>query len=118
MALPTFAPPVEPSPGIGRKTKYNLLKAEFGEGYTQTARASINHRRRELSLAWEVLTDDQAWVISDFLEERGGDLSFYYVPPRESLPVKWTCEEWDDTVNSDGTRKISATFVQSFTHEI
>ncbi|OCP21894.1 MULTISPECIES: phage tail protein [unclassified Ensifer] len=118
MALPTFEPPVQPSPGTGRKTKFNLLKAEFGEGYTQVTRAGINHRRRELTLVWEVLIDDQAWAISDFLEQRGGDRAFYYTPPRESVPVKWTCEEFDDTVNNDGTRKIAATFVQSWTHEV
>ncbi|QIG69085.1 minor tail protein M [Rhizobium phage RHph_N1_15] len=118
MALPTFNPPIAPSPGIGRKVKYNILEAEFGEGYSQPTRAGINHRRRELTLAWEVLTDSQAWAISDFLDERGGDLSFYYTPPRESAPVKWSCREWDDTVNTDGTRKITATFVQSNTHEV
>jgi phage-related protein len=118
MALPTFNPSIQPSPGIGRKTKYSILEAEFGEGYSQPTRASPNHRRRELSIAWETLTDAQAWEISDFLDERGGDLPFYYKPPRESVPVKWTCAEFDDTVNSNGTRKISATFVQSRTHEV
>lgn len=117
MALKTFEPSLEPSPGTGRKTKFNLLKAEFGEGYTQTARNGINHRRRELMLTWEVLTDDQAWEISGFLDEQGGDRSFWYIPPRESVPVKWQCEEFDDTVNTDGTRKITATFIQSNTNE-
>ena len=117
MALPTFEPPIDPSPGTGRKTKYNLLKAEFGEGYTQTTRAGLNHRRRELALSWEALTDEQAWEIAAFLDERGGDLPFYYTPPRETVPVKWTCDEWGDDVNQNGTRKITATFVQSFTGE-
>ncbi len=117
MALPIFDPPLEPSPGTGRKTNYRLLKAEFGEGYTQTARAGINHRRRELTLSWATLTDDQAWDIACFLDGRGGDQSFLYTPPRESVPVKWTCEEWADTVNDNGTRRITATFVQSFTQE-
>ncbi len=118
MAIPTFDPPIDPTPGLSRKTNYKLLKAEFGDGYTQTTRDGINHRRRQITLAWEALTDCQAWEISDFLEERGGDLDFYYTPPRESVPVKWKCEEWEDTVNADGTRKISATFQQSFSNAI
>jgi phage-related protein len=118
MTVPTFTPPLDPTPGLGRKTAYKLLKAEFGEGYTQTTRDGINHRRRSLTLSWDVLTDDQAWEISDFLDDRGGDLDFFYTPPRESVPVKWTCEEWDDTVNSDSTRKITATFNQSFSNAI
>ncbi|WP_276122568.1 phage tail protein [Pararhizobium qamdonense] len=118
MALPTFIPSLAPSPGIGRKTKYNILAAEFGEGYSQPTRASVNHRKRELSIAWETLTDTQAWEISNFLDERGGDRPFYYKPPRETVALKWTCEEFDDTVNSNGTRKITATFIQSFSHQV
>ncbi len=116
MTIPTFAPSIEPSPSTGRKTNYKLLKSEFGDGYTQTTRDGINHRRRQLTLSWNTLLDAQAWEIADFLEERGGDLDFYYTPPRETVPVKWTCEEWDDTVNDDGTRKITATFNQSFSN--
>lgn len=118
MTLPVFAPPIAPSPGTGRKMNFNILEAEFGEGYSQPTRAGINHRRRELSLNWETLTDVQAFAIADFLDERGGDRSFFYTPPRETKPVKWTCREYDDTVNTNGTRKISAKFVQSFTNEI
>ena len=118
MALPTFNPPIQPSPGIGRKTKYNILEAEFGEGYSQPTRASVSHRRREMTVAWETLTDEQAWAISDFLDEQGGDRPFYYQAPRESVKVKWTCADFDDTVNTNGTRKITATFVQSFTHQV
>ena len=116
MTLTVFAPPIAPSPGTGRKTNFSVLEAEFGEGYTQPTRSGINHRRRQLTLSWDVLSDAQAWAIAGFLDERGGDEPFLYIPPREATPVKWTCREFDDTVNTNGTRKITATFVQSFTH--
>jgi phage-related protein len=115
--LETFYPPVDPSPSTGRKTEFKLLKAEFGDGYTQITRQGLNHRRRKLTLSWDVLTDDQANEISGFLEARGGDETFYYTPPRETQPVKWTCETYDDNV-VDGIRKVTAEFTQSFTLRI
>ena len=64
MAFPTFTPPVPPSPGTANKPKVKLLKAEFGDGYTQTTRDGLNHVRRTLSLKWEFLTPTQAKTIS------------------------------------------------------
>ncbi|MCS3740224.1 phage tail protein [Rhizobium sp. BK661] len=111
----TFYPPIDPSPSTGRKVEFKLLKAEFGDGYTGIARQGINHRRRKLTLNWDVLTDEQADEITGFLNERGGDETFHYTPPREDMPVKWTCETYDDNV-VDGVRRISAEFIQSFRH--
>jgi phage-related protein len=117
MALPTFTPPRAPSPGTLRKPKLSLLRAEFGDGYTQTSRAGLNHIRRTLSLTWEYLTPTQAKAITDFLEARGGDQPFYYTPSDESAAVKWTCADWSDRAGKVGYRTISAEFEQSFTLE-
>lgn len=115
MPTATFNPSIEPSPGISRKTEFKILKAEFGDGYSQPTRDGKNHARRRVSLSWDVLTDDQADEINGFLFEKGGDTPFFYTLPRETVAIKWTCENFEDSVNSDGTRKITAEFVQSFT---
>jgi phage-related protein len=117
MALTTFEPPIDPSPATGRKIDYKILAADFGEGYSQPTRDGYNHRKRKLTLTWDVLTDEQADDIGSFLDERGGDQAFYYTPPRETTPVKWTCSDWSDDVQSSGLRKINATFEQSHTLE-
>ena len=115
MPLLSFIPPLDPSPSTGRKTAFKILAAEFGDGYSQPTPDGINHRRRSLSLSWDVLTDDQADEIAGFLDARGGTEPFYYTPPRENMPTKWICEEFTDDVQDGGYRKIAATFKQSFT---
>lgn len=117
MAFETFTPPIDPSPGIGRRVKYNVFEAEFGDGYSQTVGNGINFRRRQMTLAWDVLTDDQADEIAEFFFPRAKTTPFYWQPPRESEPVKWICDEWTDDVTQDGLRKITATFIQSFLND-
>lgn len=114
MALATFTPPRAPNIGTEDSPQVNLLKAAFGDGYTQVAAAGINHIRRVISLQWEVLTPTQAKAITDFFVAQGGYTPFYYTPSNETTPVKWTCEEWKDRRDRGGLRTVSATFVQSF----
>lgn len=114
MSIPTFIPPLAPSPGLRSRPEIKLLKAEFGDGYTQTTRAGINHMRKVDSLQWDVLTPDQAKIILDFLEERGGDRPFLYLRTGDTDPTRMTCDEWQETVNAKGYRTVTATFRQSF----
>jgi phage-related protein len=118
MALDTFIPPIDPSPSTGRKVEFKILEADFGDGYSQPTRQGFNHRRRTLTIGWDGLIDDHADEITFFLFEKGGTEAFYYQPPRENTPVKWTCKEYTDDVQSNSLRKVSATFVQSFTLEV
>lgn len=92
-----------------------LHKASFGDGYTQTAPAGLNHIRRIVTLAWDVLAIEEADEITAFLKARGGYLPFYYRIPGEADSVKWTCEEWTRTAISGGYWSINATLRQSFT---
>lgn len=115
MALLTFAPPVGPSPGTQRKPSLNILKADFGDGYSQPAPNGLNHIRDSVSLSWDALTETQMHAIYDFFVARGGTESFYYEPAGYTSTVKWTCEEFDASL-SDGTWKVTATLLQSFTN--
>ena len=117
MALATFAPPIMPSPGTGRRWKSNILKAEFGDGYNQSSPAGLNHLRRTVELRWNVLLDDQAESIVAFFVAQGAVRPFLYHVPRDAAPMKWTCEEWTDDVDDAGFRKVTATLVQSFALE-
>jgi phage-related protein len=114
MTIPTFYPPVAPSPGTTQKPELALLKAEFGDGYTQTARNGLNHIRKVITLKWDVLTSAQAAQITAFLEERGGNLPFYYTPSRTSTPIKFTCEDWQESMSAAGLSSFTATLKQDF----
>lgn len=113
MAFPTFNPPVAPSPGTKKAQTVNLLKSEFGDGYTQAVRSGYNHMRRRLELSWEALTREQRNQIVSFFEEMGGDRTFYYQHYDESEPTKWTCEEWE-SANPDGVYTVRAILIESF----
>jgi phage-related protein len=114
MAFATFNPPIDPSSGgVGRRVDYNVLAAEFGDGYSQPVGNGVNYRRRKLSLSWDTLTDEWADEITGFLMPITKTTPFYYTPPRETTPTKWVCEEWTDDTDS-GHRKVTATFVESF----
>jgi phage-related protein len=117
MALPTFEPPIGPSPGTSHKPNVNLWEAEFGDGYSQPSPKGINHIKKTSSLAWKVLTTEQMHEIVDFFERMGGNQPFFYKPFGEKNAIKWTCKEWQADTD-EGIWSVSATFVQSFTSAI
>jgi len=53
MTLQTFTPPIQPSVGATNKPKVKILKADFGDGYTQAAADGTNNIRAEFSLTWK-----------------------------------------------------------------
>ncbi|MGJ3264871.1 MAG: phage tail protein [Salinarimonas sp.] len=114
MSAPLFQPPVAPAPGVTVKPKLKLLKAEFGDGYTQTMRDGLNHMRRTVKLEWPILRVEHAREIVGFFEERGGDLPFLFQLPDDAAPLRYTCEEWDSRYLQAGLRAVSATFEQDF----
>jgi phage-related protein len=114
MTLATFTPPVAPEYGASNKPKIKLLEAEFGDGYTQTARDGVNHIRATWELNWPVLKPTDAEEIETFITEHGGDVAFYWTAPDKPSPQKWTCKDWSFTIAGPNHRSIRATFVQSF----
>lgn len=119
MTIATFTPPMNPSVGAINKPKVSVLRADFGDGYSQATRSGLNHIRNEFSLTWEVLTPTQADAIEAFLIQQGGDIPFLWSRPGKSTPDKWTCENWEVSFLSplyqgQNYRSIKATFTQSF----
>ena len=113
MPLTTFVPSVAPSPGTSVKTSFKLLKAEFGDGYTQAGPDGLNFKRKTVNLTWDALTLTQANQIETFIEDLGGHTPFYYQPLGFAAPVKWTCEIFSKNLDA-GYWKMTAEFVQSF----
>lgn len=114
MAFPRFVPPINPQPGAKLSRTLTLLKASFGEGYTQTSPDGMNHIRKSWDLTWPVLTYDQAMSIDNFFQDLGGYQAFVYTVPGTADDLNWTCEQWDMTVNQGGTYQITARIVRSF----
>ena len=113
MPLPTFTPTVRPSVGTRFSAKVKVLKAEFGDGYTQYAADGINNVRYELSLRWDILTPAQCDPMVAFFEARKGYERFQYFAS-EDIVRKWTCETWERSKIEGGLWELSATFIESF----
>lgn len=118
MPLPTFNPPVAPSPGSGFKPQVNLLKAEFGDGYSQPTPKGINHIKQNVTLKWNALLLEQANEIEEFFERMGGNNPFYYRVYGSRAPMKWTSEEYEKSQGDDGVWTFSATLIQNFTNAV
>lgn len=114
MALPTFRPPVGPSPGTAHKRQVSLFEAEFGDGYSQPTPKGINHIRKTVSLAWNVLTYEQMREIVGFFERMGGNQPFYFHPFGDPAFRKWTCKEWAESTD-EGVWSVRAELVESYT---
>lgn len=114
MSLDTFNPPVAPSPGTMRKPEVKLLKATFGDGYTQAARDGLNAIQQVYELRWDVLTRGQADAIETFLEARAGTTPFLYQHPGTPAAIKMTCDEWSREEAANRLCAFRATLRQSF----
>lgn len=114
MPVPTFEPPVGPSPGTAHKPIVNLWEADFGDGYSQPTPKGINHIKRSVSLVWNVLTLEQMQEITGFFERMAGSQPFYFQPFGEARARKWTCKEWDFRTEG-GIWTVTANLVESFT---
>ncbi len=117
MSVPTFTPPVGPSPGTWHKPTVNLWEADFGDGYSQPTPKGINHIRKSTSLSWNVLTYEQMLEITDFFERMGGHLPFFYRPYGERVAVKWTCKDWT-LATEGGIWTLQAELVQSLSNAV
>ena len=114
MTIPTFTPPCNPSPGFTTTPEVKLLKADFGDGYSQVSPNGLNHVRAVVeSLSWDVLAADERDQIIDFLKACGGTEPFWFALPH-GVTTKWTCEQWSDQAISGGFHRVTATFRQSF----
>lgn len=113
MSIPTFYPPIDPSPGSRHTQEIKLLEAEFGDGYSQVSPRGLNHIRRKYNVTWEALTKEQCDEIDQFFKDRMGYETFIYTPYGETEPVYWTCKQWDRST-SGGVHTFTAEFVQTF----
>ena len=114
MTIPTLTPPCNPSPGFTTTPEVKLLKAEFGDGYSQVSPNGLNHVRAVVeTVSWDVLAADERDDLIAFFTERGGNQPFLYAFPHGQV-LKWTCEQWSDQAISGGFHRVTAKFTQSF----
>lgn len=88
-----------------------ILKAQFGDGYTQRTRSGLNTMLETWTMNFTLKTRAKVREIEDFLESHAGVDSFTWVTPRgESL--SFVCEKWESDYGHDQDCSISCTFEQ------
>lgn len=114
MPLDTFSPETHPDFGNTRSHKPKVLRANFGDGYSQRAGELINSDPRSWSVTWTNLPKTERDYIIDFFAARKGYIAFLYTYVDEATAKAYVCEEWDDTHEDAITYTVTAKFVEVF----
>lgn len=114
MATLTFPdiPAHKESPGVD--TSFNVLEANFGDGYIQSSADGLNSVKDTWNLTWLNEDMDEANTIIAFLKERGGWDPFYWTAPGEASPTLWRCKTLKASPSGPYAKTVQATFEQWF----
>lgn len=104
----TWVPVVEPT---GTAT-YRVLKAQFGDGYAQTAADGINNKSQTWPLQFRGVLANIA-PIRDFLDARSGYQAFLWTPPMGAQGY-YKCTGHTLKPMGAGKYELAATFEQAF----
>jgi phage-related protein len=112
MALLTFTPVPGPTFGPSNyEVGFKVLRAPFGDNYSQRVENGMNAQTRTWNLTWENLTDAEANVIENFLIARKGTEAFIWTPNiTGATAMKFTCERYTRTPKSHKYADIQAVF--------
>lgn len=112
MTTPTFNPPMAPSIETSRTTKPKVLRAEFGDGYSQRAPDGLNAQLEGMTVVWSRLKPTDAASIIAFLTARAGVEAFAWTAPRDPAPKLWIAESWDRGYPTQTHESVRAQFRQ------
>ncbi|MBD8531579.1 MULTISPECIES: phage tail protein [unclassified Massilia] len=91
---------------------FRVLKAQFGDGYQQTAADGINNKSQSWPLSFTGAASKIA-PITAFLDTCGGWQSFYWTPPLGAQGF-YKCASYDSKHLGGDMWQLTATFEQSF----
>lgn len=93
-------------------TKFRILKAQFGDGYAQTAADGINNKCESWPLTF-VAKRDKIIAIKNFLDATNGVESFQWTPPL-GQPMSVKVGEYTITPKGADVYCLAVTFEQDF----
>ncbi len=101
--------------GVSSKKSYRVLAADFGDGYSQRTKDGLNSEIETLPMVWTTLTYDEAAIITDFIDDRGGSEAFSYTPPGQSVSKNWNCPGgWTFKASNATYTDVTATFIRVY----
>lgn len=102
--------------GCQNQMRPRTKSVAFGDGYELRIGDGLNTMAQKWTLSFNVMPLDMAEYIEWFFKKQGGIRWFWWVPPRQTQPIKVICKEWTRGP-VEGSRHhdfISATFQQVF----
>ena len=90
---------VEPTSVEGpiKATKARVLRAPFGDGYSQRAANGINYLDESWEVEWENLDSTEESSLITQLEGAYGVTAIDWIPPDNTVSQKFTIEQWQKT---------------------
>ena len=113
MSLLSFPLAMGPTTSASGNSEARVLRANFGDGYSQRVADGINAVRQTYEVTWEGLDRTDAQTVDTFLRNRGGHEAFLWTAPGGTLKA-WTCERWRVTHATATLDDVAATFVEVF----
>lgn len=111
MAVPDFpSTATAPFYGSNPSKEFRILTASFGDGYSQRVPDGLNTEIEAWEMAWDVVTEEEKNIITNFLDARGGYGAFGFVMPGETVKKKWVCRKYQARPLTYGFYALTATF--------
>ncbi len=106
---------VVPDRGMSWKTEPQVLKNEFGDGYTQRISNGLNNLKQNLTVNFANRTKADVDDIVAFFETKKGVTAFTFTVPDSNsgsseLAVKVICPDWSQNWEHDDYYSVNATF--------
>lgn len=110
---------VDPTSADGprKQSMSRVLRADFGDGYSQRAGDGINVISEIWDVEWEHLDSDEISNLETQLEAARGVDVIDWTPPDETVAQKFTVAEWQKTMkigNVGIARSVTAIFRREF----
>jgi phage-related protein len=114
MPAQTFTPVVNPTPPISAKITPRVLRAQFGDGYSQRAGDGLNTKKRTYELSWETLILSEVDAIIGFFEGLEDGEAFLWTPNDGSAQGLFVVSDWSRTRLTAAEYSCTATFTEEF----
>tara|TARA_B100000131_G_C18020377_1_gene574307 strand:+ start:757 stop:1134 length:378 start_codon:yes stop_codon:yes gene_type:complete len=106
---------VVPDRGMSWKTEPQVLKNEFGDGYTQRISKGLNNLKQNITVNFANRTKADVDDIVAFFETKKGVTAFTFTVPDSNsgsneLAVKVICTDWSQNWEHDDYYSVNATF--------
>lgn len=103
-----------PSPSTAPRKNFRVLRADFGDGYSQRTPDGLNVQMEEWTMVWSNVTLAEKNVITNFIDSLQGVGAFYYTMPGESIQKVWSCDAITATPDGYNNFQLSATFKREY----